>query len=722
MSRKTPLSVDDLLKAQREAAAVKPKFLSKAERARLAQEREQAAANAEKERLQQKAKAVDTNGAQQKKGKESKEAGGGNGLSEAEQALIRAKYLGHSSAAVSLPAASSSSSAGPAQDRRDRDRDRYQDGRNGGERGHGNRNGGPPTHPSSTRHPSNNNNGSSSTNPPPPKTTSANLGSNGLPLKKKRKTGDKKFVFDWDKDEDTSERINPIYQSAALTFSARPLGQSSSAQSVDPDHRNRGSSQNSTAAEAAAGRKVLKELHWSEKKLEDMAERDWRIFREDFAIAARGGNIPRPLRSWKESSIPQLILQAIETIGYKDPSPIQRQAIPIGLQNRDLIGIAETGSGKTASFVIPMLAYISDLPPLTDENRHLGPYALILAPTRELAQQIESETNKFASELNLTCVSIVGGRDLQDQAHNLRNGCEIIIATPGRLKDLLERHVVVLSQCTYVVMDEADRMVNEGWEEQLNFILDSLPVSNLKPDTEDAEDPLSRLGGGGGGEGKVQKYRVTMLYSATMPPSVERIARTYLRRPATITIGDANQAVGTVEQNVEFINGEEKKKARLLSILSSGFQPPIIVFVNQKKTADMIGRYIQNAGWSTAILHSGKTQPQREAALESLRSGDCPVLVATDLAGRGIDVPNVSLVINFQMSNAIEAYVHRIGRTGRAGKRGTAVTFLDGGDEEVMYDLKMEIGRSPVSRVPNELARHPAAQTKVSRGMRAMLE
>ncbi|CAD7063493.1 unnamed protein product [Tilletia caries] len=683
MSRKTPLSVDDLLKAQREAAAVKPKFLSKAERQRLAQEREQAsstaAASAKKDQAAKAAAAAAA--APTHKGDAERNGKPNGGLSEAEQALIRARYLGHASAAVPLPSNSAAAAAGPRADR-----DRYQGGRNGGGGaggggGHHHRNNGPPG-----RH--HNSSSSSSSAPPPPPTAAAaaNLGANGLPLKKKRKTGDKKFVFDWDKDEDTSERVNPIYQAASSTFSARPLGQSSSTAtaSSDPDHRARGSSSNTSVGKLAKSRKtILKELHWSEKTLEEMAERDWRIFREDFAIAARGGNIPRPLRSWKESRIPGLILRAIEAIGYKEPSPIQRQAIPIGLQNRDLIGIAETGEfvalppSVDSSFVIPMLAYISDLPPLTDENRHLGPYALILAPTRELAQQIEGETNKFASELNLTCVSIVGGRDANDQAHNLRNGAEIIIATPGRLVDLLERHVVVLSQCMYVVMDEADRMVHEGFEEALGFILDSLPVSNLKPDTEEAEDPLARLGG---------------------------------------------VAVGTVEQNVEFINGEEKRKARLLSILSSGFQPPIIVFVNQKKTADMIGKYIQNAGWSTAVLHSGKTQPQREAALESLRSGDCLILVATDLAGRGIDVPDVSLVINFQMSNAIEAYVHRIGRTGRAGKRGTAITFVDGGDEEVLYDLKVEIGRSPVSKVSNELARHPAAQAKVPRSMRAMLE
>ncbi|CAD6984491.1 unnamed protein product, partial [Tilletia controversa] len=217
--------------------------------------------------------------------------------------LIRARYLGHASAAVPLPSNSAAAAAGPRADR-----DRYQGGRNGGGGaggggGHHHRNNGPPG-----RH--HNSSSSSSSAPPPPPTAAAaaNLGANGLPLKKKRKTGDKKFVFDWDKDEDTSERVNPIYQAASSTFSARPL-----------------------------------ELHWSEKTLEEMAERDWRIFREDFAIAARGGNIPRPLRSWKESRIPGLILRAIEAIGYKEPSPIQRQAIPIGLQNRDLIGIAETG-------------------------------------------------------------------------------------------------------------------------------------------------------------------------------------------------------------------------------------------------------------------------------------------------------------------------------------------------------------------------------------------
>ncbi|SPO28125.1 probable U5 snRNP 100 kD protein [Ustilago trichophora] len=462
--------------------------------------------------------------------------------------------------------------------------------------------------------------------------------------KPKRKPTDKKFVFDWGEEDDTAAdslaaQIQPA--SSSTTTSATPSTR------YDPlDKR-------------------FDDKHWSEKTLEQMKERDWRIFREDFGISARGGNIPKPLRSWRESSIPASILSTIEEVGYKEPSPIQRQAIPIGLQNRDLIGIAETGS--------------------------------------ELAQQIETETNKFAGRLGLGCVSIVGGRDMNDQAYALRDGAEIVIATPGRLKDCIERHVLVLSQCTYVVMDEADKMVDMGFEPQVNFILDSLPVSNLKPDSELAEKPEDTVG----------RYRVTMLYSATMPPSVERMARVYLRRPATITIGDAGQAVASVEQIVEFIPSEEARRSRLISILQrSPHLVPIIVFVNQKKAADSLGNYLIRHGFYISTLHSGKTQELREEALAQLRNGTTQILVATDLAGRGIDVPNVGLVVNFAMPNNIEAYIHRIGRTGRAGKKGTAITFLDQADADLFYDLKMELTKSKLSSVPQQLARHPLAQHK----------
>ncbi|TRM61913.1 P-loop containing nucleoside triphosphate hydrolase protein [Schizophyllum amplum] len=551
----------------------------------------------------------------------------------------------------------------------------------------------------------------------------------GVDRKKRkiRKMNDRKFVFDWDAQDDTAAGVAPPAAAGqaggALMFGrGRVAGMDGAGREdhhADPMERRR------------AAKSGTDERHWSEKALDEMKERDWRIFREDFSIAARGGQIPHPLRSWAESDIPATILEVIETVGYKEPSPIQRQAIPIGLQNRDIIGIAETGSGKTAAFVIPLLAFISVLAPLTDENRHLGPFALILAPTRELAQQIESEARKFASGLGFTCVSIVGGRAVEEQQFNLREGAEIIIATPGRLKDVLERHVIVLSQCRYVVMDEADRMVHLGFEPDLNFILDQLPAETMVgeeagdmmvvDDSRKRHDDHMMMIDGEQRMKLVKKgrTRVTTLFSATMPPAVERLARKYLRRPAIITIGEAGRAVDTVEQRVEFVNGDEKKKHRLLEILNSGqYASPIIVFVNQKKMADMVAKDLSRAGWSASTLHSGKNQEQREAALAALRSGEADILVATDLAGRGIDVQDVSLVVNFQMANTIEAYVHRIGRTGRAGKMGISITFLTNEDDEVMYDLKQEISKSPVSKVSVELAKHESAQHKVTRDMK----
>lgn len=270
---------------------------------------------------------------------------------------------------------------------------------------------------------------------------------------------------------------------------------------------------------------------------------------------------------------------------------------------------------------------------------------------------------------------------MEEQQFNLREGAEIIIATPGRLKDVLERHVLVLSQCRYVVMDEADRMVHLGFEADLTYILDALPADAMVG--EDAVDKMEV-----DGEVKKGRNRVTTLFSATMPAAVERLARKYLRKPATITIGEAGRAVDTVEQKVEFVSGDEKKKyvfshpysrtklmmtmvvvvvdcrQRMLEILNSNqYSSPIIVFVNQKKTADMVAKDLSRAGWSTSTLHSGKNQEQREAALQALRTGEADVLVATDLAGRGIDVQDVSLVINYQMAGTIEAYVHRIGES-----------------------------------------------------------
>ncbi|ELU43883.1 pre-mRNA-splicing ATP-dependent RNA helicase PRP28 [Rhizoctonia solani AG-1 IA] len=709
MSR-TPLSIESLVEKQKaeQEAASKPKFLTREERAKLAIERRAAEIRGEREKEQRAKEEREMSrcamgGMTGKRTEIGIETGTGTeGISMEVDVSISHMYA----AVCELTRCT-------IDDERNRKRDdrrpAFQNGIPTGPRAERDKDKGAPPPPPPK----------SGTPPPPPPPSDAPfvppisdtdlsaIRSRYLGVDKKkrkiRKMNDRKFVFDWDEQEDTGS----TQQSSAVMFGRGHLA----------GMEDGGGERMADAKERrAAARHGADERHWSDKPLNEMKERDWRIFREDFSIACRGGNIPFPLRSWTESEIPQAILDVISAIGYEEPSPIQRQAIPIGLQNRDVIGIAETGSGKTASFVIPMLVYIQSLPALDDVNRHLGPYALILAPTRELAQQIEAETRKFATPLGYKCVSIVGGRAVEEQQFNLREGAEIIIATPGRLKDVIDRHVLVLSQCTYVVMDEADRMVHLGFEADLTFILDALPAESLK--VEDEMDLDGRHGVVRDSSGQKGKTRVTTLFSATMPPAVERLARKYLRRPAVITIGEAGRAVESVEQRVEFVIGDDKKKARLLDILNNGgFQPPIIVFVNQKKTADMVAKDLSRAG-VTSTLHSGKNQEQREAALQALRTGEADVLVATDLAGRGIDVQDVSLVINYQMANTIEAYVHRIGRTGRAGKTGVAITFLTNDDDEVMYDLKQEISKSPISKVPPELARHEAAQQKVTKDMK----
>lgn len=495
--------------------------------------------------------------------------------------------------------------------------------------------------------------------------------------KKRRRTTEKKFNFEWNAEEDTSPDYNPIYSTRAennffgrgrLGGFAEDLSETGAAKYAKALEERDSEAGGARAREImemerrrkedAGGRNSL-DKHWSEKKLEHMRERDWRIFKEDFNISTKGGAIPNPMRNWQESGLPKRLLDIIDQVGYDQPSAVQRAAIPIALQARDLIGVAVTGSGKTAAFLLPLLVYISELPPLNEFTKNDGPYAIILAPTRELAQQIEVEAKKFATPLNFTCVSIVGGHSLEEQSYNLRNGAEIVIATPGRLVDCIERRVLVLGQCCYIIMDEADRMIDLGFEESVNKILDALPVGNEKPDTDAAEDAqaMSRHLGG------KERYRQTMMYTATMPAAVEKIAKKYLRRPAIVTIGNIGEAVETVEQRVEFVSGEDKRKKRLNEILASGeFQPPIIVFVNIKRNCDAVARDIKHMGFSSVTLHGSKTQEQREAALASVRSGSTNVLVATDLAGRGIDVPDVSLVVNFNMATNIESYTHRIGK------------------------------------------------------------
>lgn len=546
-------------------------------------------------------------------------------------------------------------------------------------------------------------------------------------LKKKRRVrrlNDRKFVFDWDANEDTSNDYNVLYKAR---HNAQFFGRGHIA-GIDIKEQKKNQNkfygdlleQRRTEAEKEQEKVRLKKVkkredkqkwddrHWTEKDFDEMTERDWRIFREDYNITIKGGKIPNPIRKWSEAGFPDEINKIIDSVGYKEPTPIQRQAIPIGLQNRDIIGIAETGSGKTLAFLIPLLSWIQSLPKQErQENIDQGPYAIILAPTRELAQQIEEESKKFGQPLGIRTVVVVGGLSREDQGFQLRLGCEIVIATPGRLIDVLENRYLVLNQCTYIVMDEADRMIDMGFEPDVQKILDFMPLTNLKPDTDEAEDATKLMEN----FNTRKKYRQTVMFTATMPPAVERLARNYLRRPATVYIGSIGKPTERVEQIVMMVTEADKRK-KLVEILKRNIEPPIIIFVNQKKGADVLAKSLEKVGFNACTLHGGKGQEQREYALSSLKTGAKDILVATDVAGRGLDVKDVSMVINYDFAKTIEDYTHRIGRTGRAGKNGVAISFITKDDSPLFYDLKQLIVSSPVSTCPPELMNHPDAQHK----------
>lgn len=546
-------------------------------------------------------------------------------------------------------------------------------------------------------------------------------------IKKKRRVrrlNDRKFVFDWDAGEDTSIDYNNLYKErhhvqffgrgnvAGIDIKEQKRTQSKFYGDLLEKRRTEAEKEQEKVRLKKVKRKEDKQKwddrHWSEKDHDEMTERDWRIFREDYSITIKGGKIPNPIRNWKESGFPKEIIDIIDNVGYKEPTPIQRQAIPIGLQNRDIIGVAETGSGKTLAFLIPLLSWIQSLPKIERlEDVDQGPYAIIMAPTRELAQQIEEETIKFGQPLGIRTVVVVGGLSREEQGFRLRLGCEIVIATPGRLIDVLENRYLVLNQCTYIVLDEADRMIDMGFEPDVQKILEYMPVTNLKPDTEEAEDATKLM------ENfySKKKYRQTVMFTATMPPAVERLARSYLRRPATVYIGSVGKPTERTEQIV-YMMGENDKRKKLMEILSRGIEPPVIIFVNQKKGADVLAKGLEKLGYNSCTLHGGKGQEQREYALAALKSGAKDMLVATDVAGRGIDIKDVSLVINYDMAKTIEDYTHRIGRTGRAGKTGMAISFVTKDDSALFYDLKQCVMASPVSTCPPELINHPDAQHK----------
>jgi ATP-dependent RNA helicase DDX23/PRP28 len=586
----------------------------------------------------------------------------------------------------------------------------------------------------------------------PDAATAAAAAAASAPAKKGPKEGGSKgggqFLFEWNASDDTSRDSNPLYlhrHAAAPLFGrgaqggmdprvqqkqaeaflealARRRGQDGAAggaggqSAVDaaPYDISMSASASASAVQLQLQRQPQRrapEQHWSEKPLSAMTERDWRIMREDFDIRVRGGRACDPLRSWAEAAIHPDVRRAIDAAGYVKPSPIQRQAIPMGLSGRDLMGIAETGSGKTAAFLVPLLHWILQSPPeMRASLGERGPLALIMAPTRELAQQIEEEARKLARFSTVRTLAVVGGTSIQDQGYRLREGVDIVVGTPGRLIDVLDQAYLVLLQCRYVVLDEADRMIDMGFEPQVTRVLDAMGGVLKSEKADEAEAQMKAMEAGSG-----VLYRTTHMFSATMPPQVERLAKRYLRHPATVKIGDDDSGKNRrIAQEVIFVSSEARKRSRLVEVLRS-CERPCIVFVNAKKQCDIIGRDLESHGFSCAVLHSGKQQEIREEALADFKAGAFEILIATDVAGRGLDIPNVAHVVNYDMSSDIDRYTHRIGRTGRAGKTGKATTFVTEEDATVLPALKAYL-EATGQAVPPEIASRAAAAEQPGRG------
>mmetsp|Transcript_5983 Transcript_5983/g.11704 ORF Transcript_5983/g.11704 Transcript_5983/m.11704 type:complete len:771 (+) Transcript_5983:122-2434(+) len=536
--------------------------------------------------------------------------------------------------------------------------------------------------------------------------------------RQKRRTKKTTFKFEWDAEEDTFEDDDPLYSiSATKNNGLRRNGR----YNATPASRVAIASRpfyggGFRKMKMGSNDEVASVLSVTHKPLDKMTARDWRIFRENFDIVVKGGKSPPPLRSFQETPIgvppihPKLLDAILNNLKYKEPSPIQRQAIPIGMQRRDLIGIAETGSGKTAAFGIPLCHHVLSFPQsILDTVADEGPLALVMAPTRELALQINIEFGKLLSaQRSVVSLAVVGGQSITEQATKLRSGVHVVVGTPGRINDCVEMAYLVLNQCSYIVLDEADRMIDLGFAPQIEQILDAMG-GKLKSENEteayqQEREDLESLGK------VVPRHRLTAMFSATMPSEVERIAKRYLRHPVVVTIGDQDSGKNArIVQKVLFLSSPSQKESTLRDLLRrTRPDEKIIVFVNEKKHADGVGRMVENAGRRCVVLHGGKTQEQREENLALFRRGGV-VLVATDVAGRGLDIPDVSQVINFDLpTRSIENYCHRIGRTGRAGKEGLATSFITDDDEGIMAPLKAYL-ESTGMPVPDRLARHPAA-------------
>ncbi|KAJ3341754.1 ATP-dependent RNA helicase dbp2 [Gonapodya sp. JEL0774] len=417
---------------------------------------------------------------------------------------------------------------------------------------------------------------------------------------------------------------------------------------------------------------TLKRIDWDLQKLSKFEKNFYREapsvtsrpesevddYRKKHAINVFGKAIPKPVIDFDEAGFPSYVLKEIKQLGFSSPTPIQAQGWPMALSGRDVVGIAETGSGKTLAYTLPCIVHINAQPYLNPGD---GPIVLVLAPTRELAVQIKGECDKFGASSKIKNCCVYGGVPKGQQIRDLSRGVEIVIATPGRLIDMIESGKTNLKRVTYLVLDEADRMLDMGFEPQLRKI-----VEQIRPD------------------------RQTLMWSATWPKEVQTLARDYLKDYIQVNIGSLElSASHNVTQVMEFCTEFEKRDKlmrKLEGIMKDGEQRTII-FTQTKRTADDITKHLRQDGWPALAIHGDKQQTERDWVMEEFRSGRSPVLVATDVASRGLDIKDVKFVINYDFPPNIEDYVHRIGRTGRAKARGTAYTFLTADNAKNAKDL-----------------------------------
>src|SRR5688572_1929735 len=365
-------------------------------------------------------------------------------------------------------------------------------------------------------------------------------------------------------------------------------------------------------------------------------------------------------QSFESLGLSEAVQQAVRDAGYSTPTPIQREAIPLVLRGRDVIGLAQTGTGKTAAFTLPLVNLLIGGPRRTR--------AVVLTPTRELCMQVEESIQKYAKHSRLSVVAVFGGVPLEPQQKALQQGVDVIVATPGRLIDHLERQNVVFDDLEVLVLDEADRMLDMGFAPQINRLVNEMP-----------------------------KYRQTLLFSATMPPEVEALARKYLRKPVVVQVGRRSGAASTVAHAVYPVP-RDKKSALLVELLRKPEMDSVLIFTRTKHGADRVVRHLERADITATAMHADKSQAQRMQALEGFKRGTIRVLVATDIAQRGLDISGISHVINYDVPQQPEDYVHRIGRTGRAAATGDAYTFMSP-DEIAMVRTIERVIRQQIPRV-----------------------